>query len=347
MKHYVSRRALAIVLATPVLVAFGCTAPEATTSQDGVLRGMVTVDGSSTVFPITEAVAEEFRQFAPEIRVTVGISGTGGGFKKFTIGETDLNDASRPIKSSEKAKAREHGIEYIELPVAYDGISVVTHLENEFVDSLSVEELHRIWKPESTVRSWRDVRPKWPNRSLALYGPGTDSGTFDYFTETINGESQACRSDFTASEDDNVLVQGVAGDPNALGFFGLAYYLENTSRLKVIPIDAGEGPVEPSGETILDGAYRPLSRPIFIYVSTAAARRPEVVEFVRFYLRTLAAQPQLVTEVGYVPLPRRAYELALERFENRVVGTMYDADEAGKSLVERLEQGLDHSQGHE
>jgi phosphate transport system substrate-binding protein len=293
----------------------------------------IALDGSSTVFPISEAVAEEFQREHPDVRVTVGISGTGGGFKKFTIGEIDINDASRTIKSSEVEAAAENNIEYIELPVAFDGISIVVNPSNTFVDALTVEELNRIWEPASKVQRWSDVRAGWPNRPITLYGPGTDSGTFDYFTETINGASGACRADFTASEDDNVLVQGVSGDPNALAFFGFAYYAENQSRLQVVPIDPGSGAVAPSTTTINNGTYSPLSRPIFIYVSTAAAERPEVQAFVRFYLENAAA---LVGEVGYVALPDRVYELALARFENRVTGSPFSGETAGKTLEEIL-----------
>lgn len=284
----------------------------------------IAIDGSSTVYPITEAVAEEFQRTHRDVRVTVGISGTGGGFKKFTVGETDINDASRPIKPSEVDIARQSGIDYIELPVGFDGISVVVNPENTFVDALTVQELNRIWGAESTVHRWSDVRAGFPDEPITLYGPGTDSGTFDYFTEVINGRSGACRADFTASEDDNVLVQGVEGDRNALAFFGFAYYVENKERLKLVPIDPGDGPVAPSDATIHDGTYRPLSRPVFIYVSAAAAQRPEVQAFVRFYLENAT---DLVAEVGYVPLSDRIYELALERFEKGVTGSVFaDAD---------------------
>ncbi len=294
----------------------------------------IAIDGSSTVFPITEAVAEEFQREHPDTRVTVGISGTGGGFKKFTVGETDMNDASRPIKRTEADAAAANNIEYIELPVAFDGISLVVNRNNTFVDYLTVDELRRIWEPGSTVQRWSQVRAGWPNRPIALYGPGTDSGTFDYFTEAINGEGGACRADFTASEDDNVLVQGVAGDPNALAFFGYAYYAENKDMLKVVPVKAGDAqPVAPSDESINTGTYAPLSRPVFVYVSAAAADRPEVQAFVRFYLQQA---PTLVSEVGYVPLPADVYRLALQRFENRVTGTSFADGTVGKSLTDVL-----------
>ncbi|MEZ5063263.1 MAG: PstS family phosphate ABC transporter substrate-binding protein [bacterium] len=295
----------------------------------GKMKGNVRVDGSSTVFPITEAVAEEFRSVAPKVRVTVGISGTGGGFKKFTVGETDINDASRPIKDKEQSVAAENGIEYIELPVAYDGLSVVINPANDFVDHLSIAELNELWKPESQVKTWKDLRPEWPDREIKLYGPGVDSGTFDYFTETVNGKSQVCRSDFTASEDDNVLVQGIEGDKDALGFFGFAYYLENKDQLKVVPIDGGNGPVAPSVTTINDGTYAPLSRPIFIYIAKAASERPEVRAFVDFYLDNA---PQLVSEVGYVALPDAVYDAAKARFAAGVTGTVYGEGSKGKSL---------------
>ncbi len=289
-------------------------------SYAGKLAGKIRIDGSSTVFPITEAVAEEFQKLHRKVRVTVGISGTGGGFKKFTTGQTDINDASRPIKKSEQEKAEKNGISYIDLPVAYDGLSVVINPQNDFVDHLTVTELRKIWQPGSAVKTWSDVRPEWPNKTIKLYGPGADSGTFDYFTKAINGKSQASRSDFTASEDDNVLVMGVAGDPYALGYFGYAYYKENKSRLKVVPVDAGDGPVKPTEKSINDGSYKPLSRPIFIYVSNQGSQKSQVKEFVRFYLKNAA---ELSKEVGYIPLPDKDYQNSLNEYEkwsNTLVG---------------------------
>ena len=276
------------------------------------LSGKIRIDGSSTVFPITEAVAEEFQKLHRKVRVTVGISGTGGGFKKFTTGQTDINDASRPIKGKEKDKAAKNGIDYIDLPVAYDGLSVVINPKNDFLDYLTVTELRKIWQPGSTVKNWNDVRPDWPNKPIKLYGPGADSGTFDYFTKKINGKSQASRSDYTASEDDNVLVMGVAGDTYSLGYFGYAYYKENQDKLKVVAIDGGDGPIKPSETTINDGTYKPLSRPIFIYVNNKAARRPVIKEFVSFYLKNATV---LSKEVGYVPLPDTKYQQLLDQFE--------------------------------
>ncbi len=276
------------------------------------LFGKIRINGSSTVFPITEAVAEEFQKLHRKVRVTVGISGTGGGFKKFATGQTDINDASRPIKGKEKDKAAKNGIDYIDLPVAYDGLSVVVNPKNEFLDYLTVTELRKIWQPGSTVKNWNDVRPDWPNKPIKLYGPGADSGTFDYFTKKINGKSQASRSDYTASEDDNVLVMGVAGDTYSLGYFGYAYYKENQDKLKVVAIDGGDGPIKPSETTINDGTYKPLSRPIFIYVSNKAAKRPVIKEFVSFYLKNATV---LSKEVGYVPLPDTKYQQLLDQFE--------------------------------
>jgi len=297
------------------------------------LKGSVLIDGSSTVYPITEAVAEEFLLVQPRVRVRVGISGTGGGFKKFLAGETDINDASRPIKAGEMKMAEERGISFIELPVAFDGISVVVNPKNDFVDYLTTEELKKIWQPGSTVKKWSDVRKGWPAKPITLYGPGTDSGTFDYFTKKINGKEQASRADFTASEDDNVLVQGIYGDPNSLGYFGFAYYAENRYKLKLVPIKSGDGPaVAPSNKTINDGTYKPLSRPIFIYVRKSAAVRPEVNAFVKYYLRMARI---LSKEVGYVPLPDEVYALGVKRFENGVTGSAITGGKTvGKSLAD-------------
>jgi phosphate transport system substrate-binding protein len=294
------------------------------------LKGTVALDGSSTVFPISEAVAEEFGSVQPRVRVTVGVSGTGGGFKKFLAGEIDINDASRPIKAKELKKAEELNIEFIEIPVAYDGLSVVVNIKNTWVDHLTVAELNKIWQTGSTVKNWSDVRPNWPNTPIRLYGPGTDSGTFDYFTETINGKSGASRPDYTASEDDNALVQGISGDAAAMGYFGFAYYEANKDRLKIVPIDGGTGPVVPSMITINNGSYAPLSRPIFIYIREKALDRPEVKAFVEFYINNA---PALSAEVGYIPLPAYVYENALNRIEKREVGTAYAAKTAADLLA--------------
>lgn len=280
--------------------------------QAAKLSGAIEIDGSSTVYPITEAVAEEFMKENPEVMVTVGVSGTGGGFKRFTVGETDISDASRPIKDKEATIAQENGIEYFEMPVAFDGITVVINPKNNWAESLTVEELNLIWKPDSPVKKWSDIRPEWPDKEIKLYGPGTDSGTFDYFTDEINGDGGVSRSDYTASEDDNVLVQGVAGDEYALGYFGYAYYAENTGELKAVAIDNGNGPVAPSMKTINNGSYAPLSRPIFIYSSKKSLGREEVKEFVKFYMNQA---PVLVKEVGYVPLPDSMYQDNLNKLK--------------------------------
>lgn len=264
------------------------------------LSGTIEIDGSSTVAPISEAVAEEFLAEYPDVRVNVGVSGTGGGFKRFTVGETEISDASRPIKESEAEIAAENGIEYIELTVALDGLAVMVHPDNSFVDCLTIAELNEIWKPDSTIDSWDDVRAGFPNDDLNLYGPDTESGTFDYFTDVVNGDEGVSRSNYVASSDDNVLVRGISGDRNSLGYFGYAYYAENASQLKLVEIDGGNGCVAPSDETVADGSYAPLARPIFIYVNTAKLQeRPELKTFVDFYLDN---SPTLVPEVGYTAL---------------------------------------------
>lgn len=274
------------------------------------LGGAVAIDGSSTVFPITEAVAEEFMLAHPGVQVTVGVSGTGGGFKKWVKGETDINNASRPITDSERKAAADNGLQPVEFAVAYDGLTVVVNQQAGFVDCLTVDELQRIWAPGSQVQRWSQVRPEWPDEPIRLYGPGTDSGTFEYFTETVVGQARASRPDYTASEDDNVLVQGVAGSRYALGYFGYAYYAENADRLKALAVDGGNGCVTPTDQTIEDGTYSPLSRPIFIYVSDTALQRPEVEAFVRFYLEHAA---ELVPAVGYTRLPAARYQEQLQK----------------------------------
>jgi phosphate transport system substrate-binding protein len=303
----------------------------------------IQIDGSSTVFPITEAMAEEFQNsVAGKYRVTVGISGTGGGFKKFCRGETHISDASRPIKESERADCKAAGIEFIELPVALDALTVMVNPENDWVDYLTVEELKKVWEPgaQGTVTNWSQVRDGFPDRSLTLYGAGTDSGTYDYFTQAVVGEEGASRGDFTASEDDNVLVQGIASDQNALGFFGLAYYVENKDKLRAVPIQppSGGDPVAPSVETARDGTYQPLSRPIFIYVNKQAADDMESVQqFVEFYLDPGNAEA-LVEEVGYVPLPTEAYELAMRNFQERHTGTAFGGgSQVGVAVEDLLE----------
>jgi len=290
--------------------------------QDKIIK----IDGSSTVYPITEAVAEEFQKMKKgAVKVTVGISGTGGGFKKFSRGEIDISDASRPIVKKEMDACKEAGIEYIELPVAYDGLAVMVNPKNNWVTSMTVADLKKIWEPaaERKITKWNHVNPAWPDVPLKLYGPGVDSGTFDYFTEAIVGKSRSSRGDFTASEDDNVLVQGIASDRGGLGFFGYAYYAENPDKLKLVAIDGGKGPILPSEKTVMDGTYNPLSRPIFIYVNKKAAARPEVKEFVEFYLKEA---PKLVKQVKYIPLPEKAYKLATGRFTKNVTGSVFGGE---------------------
>ncbi len=284
---------------------------------------IIKIDGSSTVYPITEAVAEEFQKSkGGAVKVTVGISGTGGGFKKFCRGETDISNASRPISIKEMNACKEAGIKYVELPVAFDALTVVVHPKNDWVKAMTVAELKKIWEPaaQGNITRWNQVNPKWPDAKLGLYGPGADSGTFDYFTDAIVGKEKASRGDYTASEDDNVLVQGVSRDRYALGYFGYAYYIENRDKLKSVSIinPKTNKPVKPSLEAVMDGSYQPLSRPIFIYVSDKAMQRPQVKEFVEFYL---AKAPTLVKEVGYVPLTAQHYRLALKNFRGKKLGT--------------------------
>jgi phosphate transport system substrate-binding protein len=284
---------------------------------------IVQVDGSSTVFPVTEAVAEEFQKAKKgKVKVTVGIAGTGGGFKKFCRGETDISNASRPILKQEMEACKGAGVEYIELPIAFDALTVIVNPKNNWSASMTVAELKKIWEPaaQGKITNWNQVRDNWPNAPLKLFGAGADSGTFDYFTEAITGKAKSSRGDFTASEDDNVLVQGVANDANALGFFGYAYYSENSKKLKAVAIDNGKGPVGPSEKTVLDGSYQPLSRPIYIYVSKKALEKPEVREFAEFYLKNA---PKLVKEVKYVPLPDKVYAVGAARLKSGQLGTAF------------------------
>ncbi len=305
--------------------------------QMGDLEGDISIDGSSTVFPITEAMAEEFGKATEgNVRITVGVSGTGGGFKKFCAGETVISDASRPIKQSEVDLCAESGIEYIELPVAIDGLSVMVNPANDFVECVTIDELHTLWAPEAEgmVMKWSQVRAGWPEEDIRLYAPGVDSGTFDYFTETVNGESQASRGDFLPSEDDNVLVTGIAGDRGALGYFGYAYYAENADRLKLVAVDGGSGCVLPTDETINNGSYAPLSRPLFIYVAAEALNQPHVKAFVEYYLD--GGSRQLVSETGYIPFPDSVYELALAKFLNGRTGAAFGGDDRIQGTVEEV-----------
>ncbi|HLF27426.1 MAG TPA: PstS family phosphate ABC transporter substrate-binding protein [Anaerolineae bacterium] len=301
----------------------------------------VKIDGSSTVYPISEAVAEEFQKSKQgKIKVTVGISGTGGGFKKFCRGETDISDASRPITAKEMKACAETGIKYVELPVAFDALTVVVNPKNTWIKEFKVEELKKMWEPgaQGKVTSWKQVNPSWPDRALKLFGPGADSGTFDYFTDAINGKEKASRGDFTASEDDNVLVQGVSRDVGGIGYFGLAYYVENKDKLKAVPIvnKGSSKAVMPSLETVMDGTYQPLARPIFIYVSDKAIARPEVKEFVEYYLQHGA---KLSKEVGYVPLGSQHYDLAMKNFKAKKLGTGFGGKaEVGVRLDDLLQR---------
>jgi phosphate transport system substrate-binding protein len=284
----------------------------ASISAQAKVEGMVKADGSSTVFPLTEAVAEEFGKLHPKVRVVVGSSGTGGGFKKFIMSEIDINNASRVIKSSEAAEAKKKGVHYIELAVAHDGITIVVNKANTWVDKLTVAELKKIWEPGSKVKTWKDVRATWPDRPIKLYGPGTDSGTFDFFTEAINGKAQASRSEFTKSEDDNVLIQGVEGDKDSLGYFGYSYYAANEKKLKAVPVDNGKGAVMPTPDTINNETYAPLSRILYVYVTTKALARPEVKEFMTYYMANAA---KFSKDVGYVPLSVDKYKTGQDKLK--------------------------------
>jgi len=298
---------------------------------------IVKIDGSSTVFPVTEAVAEEFQKLKKgKVKVTVGIAGTGGGFKKFCRSETDISNASRPILQSEIEDCKKSGVQFIELPVAYDALTVIVNPKNDWVKSLTIPDLKKMWEPsaQGKVSSWNQVRSEWPNNPLKLFGPGADSGTFDYFTEAIVGKAKSSRGDFTASEDDNVLVQGVANDRTALGYFGFAYYIENQSKLRAVAVDGGKGAITPSPKTVEDGTYQPLSRPIFIYVSKKSLdSKPEVKEFVDFYLKNAS---QLVKQVKYIALPPNAYTIGAEHVKKAKVGTVFGGTAAVGVKIEDL-----------
>ena len=333
-----------VLLACAVGVAIACSGSNnstGTTEGGDQLSGTIHVDGSSTVFPITEAVAEEFKKQHQLVNLTVGVSGTGGGFQKFCRGETDISDASRPIKPTEIDSCAKAGIEYVELPVAYDGLAVVVNPKNTWATSITADELKKLWAPEAQgkVTRWNQVRAPWPDREIHLYGAGVDSGTYDYFTEAVVGKEGASRGDFTSSEDDNTLVQGIGGDELALGFMGLAYVEQNRSKLKLVGVDDGKpdngaGPIEPSVETVRNATYQPLSRPLFIYVARKSADRPEVKSFVDFYLKN----PALVSEVGYIQLPDQIYQIAQTHFDERKVGTAFGT--GGSQVGMTLEQLL-------
>ena len=308
-------RILGIALALGIGLLVGGCEPKNDSGDDAEnLQGDIKIDGSSTVYPITEAVAEEFRIDQPDVKVTVGVSGTGGGFNKFGRGEIDINNASRPIKEQEAAEAKKNNVGFIELRIAYDGLVVVVNKENTWVNDLTVEELKKVWEPaaQEKITRWNQINPEWPAEEFNLYGPGIASGTYDYFTEVIVGKSGSSRGDYTASEDDNVLVQGIAGDKNGLGFFGLAYYEENKDKLKLVGVENKDGVVLPSVESIKNGSYSPLSRPVFIYVSDVSSKRQEVAEFVGFYLANAVT---LVPDVGYIPLADEEYQTEINKFK--------------------------------
>jgi phosphate transport system substrate-binding protein len=312
-----------------------------TASSAPASAALIKVDGSSTVFPLTEAVAEEFQTAQKGAhQVTVGISGTGGGFKKFCRGETDLQDASRPILAAEMEACRQAGVAYYELPVAFDALTVAVNPKNDWAKSVTVAELKAIWEPaaQGKVTKWSQVRKGWPDRPFKLYGAGADSGTFDYFTEAVNGKSKASRGDFTASEDDNTLVQGIGNDADALGYLPYAYYEPNKSKLKAVAVDGGKGAVLPGLDSVKSGKYAPLSRPLFVYVSAKAAQKPEVKAFVEFYLTKVGA---LAQEVKYLPLTDAAYKLALERFRKGQSGTAFGGEsETGLKVEDILKRKL-------
>ena len=301
---------------------------------------VVKIDGSSTVYPVTEAVAEEFQKANKGLKVTVGVSGTGGGFKKFCRNETDISNASRPITKSEMDACKAAGVEYFELPVAYDALTVVINPRNTWLKQATVAELKKMWEPaaQGKITRWNQVNPAWPDQPIKLFGAGSDSGTFDYFTEAIVGKSKSSRGDFTASEDDNVLVQGVAGDVNAIGYFGYAYYAENQNKLKALPIVEKDGKpaVAPSEATVINGSYQPLARPIFIYVNAKAIAKPEVKKFVDFYMANAA---KMAKEVKYVPLPADAYKLAADHIAKGKKGTVFGGkNEVGITISDLLKR---------
>lgn len=307
-----------VCLAMISIILISCGGNKQGDTKSETASGVIQIDGSSTVYPITEAVAEEFRKVQPEVKISVALSGTGGGFKKFGRGEIDINDASRPIKPAEDSLAKANNISYTGLVIAYDGLAVVVNPENTWTTSMTVAELKTLWSPEAQgkIMRWNQIRPEWPNEEIHLFGAGVESGTYDYFTEVIVGKSHSSRGDFTASEDDNVLVQGIASDKNSLGFFGLAYYEENKDKLKLVGIDDGNdangaGPIVPSVETVKNKSYAPLGRPLFLYINSSAAARQEVKDFIAFYLANVN---ELAQEVGYIPLTTEESAAALSQW---------------------------------
>lgn len=309
-----------LLTATAVaLLSVAASAPQSGSQLD-TLKGEIRVDGSSTVYPITEAVAEDFSKAAKGVRTTVGVSGTGGGFKRFCKGETDISDASRPITKTEAETCKSANIEFVELPVAYDGLCIAISKQNTWATKLTVDQIRKIYSASGTAKTWKDLDSAWPDRAIKVYSPGTDSGTFDYFKEVTVGRDGKVRSDMSVSEDDNVLVNGVAGDRDAIGYFGFAYFTENKDKLVAVAVDDGKGAVLPTDATILDGSYEPFSRPVFIYVNRKSADRPEIGAFVDFYLQQAAA---LSKEVGYTPLPESIYGTARTNWKARRTGTQF------------------------
>jgi len=334
IRHLIAVGLLAVTLAA----CGGGTSSDGSATPGG--KALVTLDGSSTVFPISEAVAEEFQKSVQNVNVTVGISGTGGGFQKFCRGEIDIADASRPISASEVAACGKSGIEFIEMPIAYDGIAIAVNPKADWADKITVAELKTLFAPEAQgqVKKWNQVRASWPDREIHLFGAGVDSGTYDYFTEAIMGKAKASRGDFTSSEDDNVLVQGISNDELALGFLPFAYYEENAARLKLVPVDDekadnGAGPILASPESIKTGTYQPLSRPVFIYVSKKAAERPEVQQFVEFFMKNAET---LVREVNYVGLGPEIYGMVTDRFAKRHTGSVFSGQNTVGVTIDQL-----------
>lgn len=307
----------------------------------GLASAQIRADGSSTVYPITQAVAEEFTTRNPQVKVTVAFSGTGGGFKKFCRGETDIQDASRPILPEELKVCKENKVEFIELPVAYDALTVIVNPKNTWATCMTVSELKAVWEPGSKITRWNQIRPQWPNQPLRLFGAGADSGTFDYFTEAIVGKLKAIRTDYQPTEDDNVTIKGVAGDPYAMGFLGVAYYEENKDKVKPVAVDNGKGCVLPTRENVLNGSYQPLARPLFIYVNVKSLERKEVRDFVDFYLSPGARRA--IRSTGYIELPEEAYKIGQQLVAKRKTGTFFMDLPVGTPLskfIEALEKEL-------
>lgn len=320
-----------LTILTTAFFIFGCggnSTTETGKTEGSEATGEIKIDGSSTVYPLMEAMAEEFRAGSPKVNITIGESGTGGGFKKFGRGEIEISNASRPIKPGEDSLCKASNIEYIEIPIAYDGLAIVVNPKNTWLTNITVSELKKMWEPaaQGTIKKWNQINPAWPNEEIHLFGAGTQSGTFDYFTEAIVGKAKECRGDYTASEDDNTLVQGIAGDRLALGFFGMSYYENNKDKIKLVGVDNGKGGVQPTLETVRNGTYQPLSRPLFIYINKSAAAKTEIKNFVTFALDNANV---LATEVGYVPLPDAVMEKVKARFQAGTTGSLF----TGKSDV--------------